>query len=104
MRRLVDALKERRMHTSMSPNPQSKVVSANTPAPAPTYGRKTPPRPPLAWWAKLLPRRWMQLASGSSVVTSELPSASAPSKGVSVGRRNLAETMVGYGKPVHRAR
>jgi hypothetical protein len=46
----------------------------------------------------------MHLSGGNGPETSELPSSSSPSKGVSVGRQNLAETMVGYGKPSHRAR
>lgn len=92
------------MRARMPTNPHIAVVSSNSPAPTPVYGNsRTPPRPPLAWWIKLLPRRWTQAFRGS-VLTSELPSATTPSKGVSVGRRNLAETMVGYGKPSHRAR
>ncbi len=80
-------------------------MSFTPPAPVSAYGsNRTPPRPPLSWWAKLLPRRWTQPSGAGGVVTSELPGTARPGKGVSVGRRNLAETMVGYGKPAHRAR
>ena len=81
-----------------------KVVPAAAPFVSPLYGGRTQLRPPLAWWVRLLPRRWRPQPAAAAPQTDVTIPAPQTSRNVSVGRRNLAETMVGYGKPSHRAR